>query len=90
MLEIVIIMVIMMMIMIIITMIIIIVIIITIIIIMMIMIMIMMMMDNNKIAFLERLPMSNMLSIKYVHIRHPKQHVSKQSCSNIQLSCKDG
>ena len=26
---------------------------------------------------------------KQVHIRHPK-HVSRQSCSNIQLSSKDG
>ena len=27
---------------------------------------------------------------KHMHIRHPKQHVSKQSCSNTQLSSKDG
>ena len=27
---------------------------------------------------------------KHMHIRHLKQHVSKQSCSNIQLSSKDG
>ena len=27
---------------------------------------------------------------KHMHIRHPKQPVSKQSCSNIQLSSKDG
>ena len=26
---------------------------------------------------------------KHMHIRHPKQHVSKQSCSSIQLSSKD-
>ena len=25
-----------------------------------------------------------------MHIRHPEQHVSKHSCSNIQLSSKDG
>ena len=25
----------------------------------------------------------------HMHIRHPKQHVSKQSCSNIQLNSKD-
>ena len=24
-----------------------------------------------------------------MHTRHPKQHVSKQSCSNVQLSSKD-
>ena len=28
--------------------------------------------------------------IKHVHISHSKQHVSKQSCSNIPLSSKDG
>ena len=51
------------------------------------------------IVFLKRLSMSNMLNyaeqvqvqnIKHMHIRRPKQHVSKQSCSNIQLSSKDG
>ena len=26
---------------------------------------------------------------KYMCMRHPKQHASKQSCSNIQLSSKD-
>ena len=26
---------------------------------------------------------------KHMYIRLPKQHVSKQSCSNIQLSSKD-
>ena len=43
--------------------------------------------------------MSNMLNcaeqvqgqnVKHMHIRGPKQHVSKQSSSNIQLSSKDG
>ena len=43
--------------------------------------------------------MSNMLNcaeqvqaqnIKHMQVRHPKQHVSKQSCSNTQLSSKDG
>ena len=28
--------------------------------------------------------------IHCMHIRHPKHHVSKQSCSNIQRSSKDG
>ena len=51
------------------------------------------------IVFLERLSMSNMLNCteqkqvqntKHMHIRHPKQHVSKQSCSNIQLSSEGG
>ena len=51
------------------------------------------------IVFLERLSMSDMLNctpqvqvqnIKHVHMRHPKQHVFKQSCSNTQLSSKDG
>ena len=27
-------------------------------------------------------------NIKHMHIRHPKQRVSKQLCSNIQLSSK--
>ena len=27
---------------------------------------------------------------KHMHIRHPKQHVSRQSCSNIQQSRKEG
>ena len=48
--------------------------------------------------FLERLSMWNMLicteqvqykNTKHMHIRHPKQHVFKQSCSDIQLSSKD-
>ena len=30
------------------------------------------------------------LNIKHMHIRHPKQHVSIQSLSNIQLSSTDG
>ena len=51
------------------------------------------------IVSLERLSLSNMLNcaeqvqvqkIKHMHARHSKQHVSKQSCSNIQLSSKDG
>ena len=49
------------------------------------------------IVFLERLSMSNVLNcakqaqvqnIKHMHIRHPKQHVSEQSYSNIQPSSK--
>ena len=27
---------------------------------------------------------------KHTHLRHPIQHVSKKSCSNIHLSSKDG
>ena len=51
------------------------------------------------IVFLEHLSISNMLNcaeqvqvqnIKHMYIRHPKQHVPKQSSSNIQLSSKDG
>ena len=47
------------------------------------------------IIFLERLSMLDYaeqvkaLNIKHMQARHPKQHVSKQSCSNIQLSGKD-
>ena len=53
----------------------------------------------NVIIYFRRAFMSNMLNcteqvqvqnIKHVHTRHPKQYVSKQSCSNIQLSSKDG
>ena len=51
------------------------------------------------IVFLEHLSMSNMLNcaeqvqvqnIEHTQIRHPKQQVSKQSYTNIQLSSKDG
>ena len=50
-------------------------------------------------VFLERLSCetcSNALNkckyknTKHMHTRHPKQHVSEQSCSNIQLRRKDG
>ena len=51
------------------------------------------------IVFLERLSVSNMFNwaeqvqvrkIKHMHVKHPKQLMSKQLCSNIQLSSKDG
>ena len=60
---------------------------------------IIMIIKKKKNVFLERLSMSNMLNcakqaqvqnIKHMHIRQPKQHVSKQSRSNFQLNSKDG